>query len=645
MTESTDEILIWLPSPMGDAILCTPALRAIRDHLKSSRITFLANKVVREVLCPCEFNDEWIELEESGPIAAARVLKQGNFAKAILMKNSFGSALSVALARVPSRIGYARQGRSLLLTDRLIPARLPDGKFKPTSMVDYYLAIASHLGADVSDRSLSLNIADDDMAGAREKLPEVFDAAGPVVVMVPGGAFGPSKCWPSRRYAETADRLIRDRNATVVISVAPTVSEKQIAGEICSLAKGKLINLARRPVTMGQLKALFSVAELVITNDTGPRHIATAMERKVVTLFGPNDPIWTDIGHEDEIQIVGNVACAPCAKPECTKPKHFCMEAITMEMVCDAASQLLEGKRSEATISVEPRLERESETFFVNPTFREGLDGLELNSIDAIFAFAGGSDLSKSNLAGYRSRMRFDIGSPSRGVFLKRYDKPPVGVQLKNWLSHRGRRSCACCELEPTVELASAGINVPEVVAYGCQWATLFEQRSFIAIGEIPNAEALERKLPDFATERDSPGNESLRRDFIVRLADFVRRFHETGYCHRDLYLSHIFYDKSGQFHLIDLARAFQPSTLSGRWRVKDIAQLHYSSPAGYFSNADRLRFYMAYSKHEGLTAGDKRFLRKVLRKAGRMAQHDDRHGRTVPYRDCVSGNSTAKST
>jgi heptosyltransferase-2 len=89
------------------------------------------------------------------------------------------------------------------------------------------------------------------------------------------------------------------------------------------------------------LKVLFSIADLVISNDTGPRHIAAAFGRKVITLFGPNDPAWTDTGYENEIQIVGDVPCAPCGKPVCRKSEHLCMQAITVEMVCNAAKKLL----------------------------------------------------------------------------------------------------------------------------------------------------------------------------------------------------------------------------------------------------------------------------------------------------------------
>ena len=82
----------------------------------------------------------------------------------------------------------------------------------------------------------------------------------------------------------------------------------------------------------------------MITNDTGPRHIAIAFGRRVITLFGPNNPGWTETGSENEIQIIGEAACAPCDKPVCKKSEHLCMEAITVEMVCEAAEKLLEEK-------------------------------------------------------------------------------------------------------------------------------------------------------------------------------------------------------------------------------------------------------------------------------------------------------------
>ena len=634
--QNTDyDILVWLPSPMGDAILCTPALRAIRSRFSSSRITFLADPAVRGVLSPCSFNDAWLQPQRN-PFALAARLKAHKFTHAILLKNSFAAALVVFFARIPNRIGYARELRGPLLTDKLYPPRLPSGKFKPLSMLDYYLAIAERLGADTTNRSLQLQIDQDDSRNLHARLSKLVNCKSPIAVLVPGGGFGPSKCWPSENFAKIADWLVEKYNATVVISVSPNPPEKKIAAEICALSSRQLLNLAERPLDLGELKALFSLADLVITNDTGPRHIAIALKRNLITLFGPNDTAWTDTDYENEIQIVGNVPCAPCAKPICSKPEHLCMLSITPDMVRSAAEELLAGRRTRATVFTHPQLEKISDSFFIDTDYRAALAGLGLTSIDAIFSFDTGKNLAKSNLAPFRSRLQFDIGAarslPPTTVFLKRYDKPSILVQLKNWLTHRRRISCASCEVEPIRELPAAAVCTPKIIAYGWQWGALFEKRSFIITEKIHDAEALERELPHCFNDPPTTENLKSRRDFIARLASFVRKFHNTGYCHRDLYFSHIFYRTDGTFYLIDLARAFKPVLMHRRFLIKDIAQIHYSAPAAHFSRSDRLRFYFAYTARNRLTRRDKPLIRKVLAKTNRMAKHDRKHGRCVPF-------------
>jgi len=626
MRDTRDEILVWLPSPMGDAVLCTPALRAIRKHFKSCKISFFATAVVRCVLSPYSFNDKWLEQRNNNPFALAKKLKEHKFTQAILFKNSFASALAVYLAGIPSRIGYAREGRGLLLTDKLYPPKLPSGKFKPISMIDYYLAIASWLGCEISDRHLELLIEPQEEQQLCGKLPQVLNPDGLLVVIVPGGAYGPSKCWSSVRFAQTADWLISNYNATVVISVGPETLEKQIAKEICNSSKHKLINLAETPISLGELKALFSIADLVISNDTGPRHIAIALGRKVITLFGPNNPAWTDTGYENEIQIIGNVHCAPCSKPKCKKSEHICMEAITVEMVCEAAKELLENNRKQATVLSQQgfietsnlSLSEAKESFFIDREYQTAFSKSGLTSIKEVFSFDAAKNLTKSNLARFRSRLQFEIDSPqlpsSTTVFMKRYDRPPVFVQIRNWLSHHNRRSNALREFEAAKKLTAAGINTPKVVSYGEQWSTMFEERSFII------------------TEKITTENLKLRRNFIIQSAAFIRKFHETNYRHRDLYFSHIFYSDTGEFYLIDLARVFRPIILRRRFQIKDIAQLYYSAPGKHFSKTDRMRFYMAYTGQKRLTKKDKIFIRKVINKAERMARHDIKHGRVVPF-------------
>jgi heptosyltransferase-2 len=345
MTEKKDNILIWLPSPMGDAILCTPALKAIRNKFDSADITFFASRVVREVLSPTEFANSWLEQESSSVFTTAKTFRSRKFTKVFLFKNSFASALTCFLARIPIRVGYAREGRSIFLTQRLNPPKLPTGEFKPISIVDYYLAVASRLGADVSDRSIELSFEPNDAETVRTKLPIIFSREGPLVILVPGAAAGPSKRWQAQKFAELAEWLIENYDACVVLSVAPNPDEKQVAEEIVEAVPHKLINLGDTPVSLGELKALYSTADLVICNDTGPRHIAIGLKRKVITLVGPNNPEWTDPGYDDEIFIKGDAPCAPCDKPICRQTSHFCMDAITVEMVCQAAEKVLNEKR------------------------------------------------------------------------------------------------------------------------------------------------------------------------------------------------------------------------------------------------------------------------------------------------------------
>jgi heptosyltransferase-2 len=634
------KILIWLPSPMGDAILCTPALRAIREKYKSGEITFLANPTVRRILSPCLFNDNWLEFEDKNPITIAKLLKEKTFTHAILFKNSFASALAVYLAKIPVSIGYARENRGWLLTEKLYPEKLKNGKYKPVSMVDYYLAIASRLETDTTNKKTELSVDPQDTKSLQTKLPEIFKADGPIIILVPGGAFGPSKCWPADRFAKAADALISELNAVVIISVSSNQAEQKIAREICSSnelssqkAQQKLINLADNPLDLGQLKSLFLIADLVITNDTGPRHIAVALRRKVVTMFGPNDPAWTDTEYENEIQITGNVTCSPCQKPVCKKRERICMESIPVELVLDSAKILLKDNPGHTKIFTRQNFLKVSESVFIDSDYLSAFNEIGLNSIDKIFAFDKAKNLSKKNMAGFRSRLQFEINSPGQTtLFLKRYNRPPVMVQLKTWFAGHGKKSLGFLEYETSEQLKEAGINTPRTIAYGQDCGSFFEKRSFFITEKIPNAEALERKLPTFITDKSARKNIEPRRKFIAGLANFIRKFHETNYRHRDLYLAHIFYNDKGEFYLIDLARAFRPYLLKKRFQIKDIAQLYYSAPGKYFSRTDRLRFYMNYADRKKLNTDDKLFIRQVMKKVSRMAKHDSKHGKQSPF-------------
>lgn len=321
--------------------MATPALRSLRSLFPDAHITFLAPAFTRQILSPSDYCNSWIDAKNDFR-GTVKILKSHAFDSAIVLKNSFGSAMTLRLAKIPQRVGYSRDMRSFLLTDRITPLRAEDGTFKPAPMTDYYLKIAEHLGGSIKNRKPQLSVTPESITAMHQKMPRVATAKGPLVILVPGGAFGPSKLWLIDRYAKLADKLHDTYQATVILSIAPVPEEIEIASKICNEAQSDLLHIGNSQLSGTELKALFSQADLVITNDTGPRHIAIALDKNTVSLFGPNNPEWTQTGHEKEIQIIGKAACVPCDDSRCKQTQHLCMESITVDDVFEAAAKFLE---------------------------------------------------------------------------------------------------------------------------------------------------------------------------------------------------------------------------------------------------------------------------------------------------------------
>ena len=269
-----------------------------------------------------------------------------------------------------------------------------------------------------------------------------------------------------------------------------------------------------------------------------------------------------------------------------------------------------------------------SKKFFLDIDFSNAFAELGLTNIDAVFNFNAGQNLDKLNLAGHRTRIQFETDSPRATLFLKRYNNTPKSIQIRNWLAHRKRAVTMSYDLTPAENLQKLGINTPKTICYGSEWLGLFEKRSFIITEKIPDSQSLETQLPEcFSSE-----NPQEKKYFIDSLAKFIRKFHGTGFRHRDLYLCHIFYSQPSRFTLIDLHRCFRPNFRADRFRLKDIAQLYYSAPGKTISKTDRLRFYLRYAGKNTLSASDKSLIAKIKAKADRMAKHDIRHNRTAPF-------------
>jgi len=346
MRDAPRRIAVFLPNWVGDAVMFTPTLRAIRARLGGARLMLVGRPAPTAVLTPNPWTDEVAVLRRGTALRLICSLRSQRFDLAVLGPNSFRSALVARAAGARRRLGYDRDGRGMLLTDKLDPARGPDGRLAVTPAVDYYLKLAEHLGCDVSDRRMELSVGEADAASAETMRRRAGVEEGrPVVLINPGAAFGPAKLYPAERFAAVADGLVEARGAQIIINAAP--GERPIAEAVEGRMKhAPVLNLARIDNTIGLLKAFVRRADLVITNDTGPRHFAVAFGRAVVTIFGPTDPERTKTYCDRERIVRVDVPCGPCQCKRCPLPegpsRHQCMLGISPEMVVAAGKELLD---------------------------------------------------------------------------------------------------------------------------------------------------------------------------------------------------------------------------------------------------------------------------------------------------------------
>ncbi len=270
---------------------------------------------------------------------------------------------------------------------------------------------------------------------------------------------------------------------------------------------------------------------------------------------------------------------------------------------------------------------------FILDRYVDSFKVLGLGSVDDFVSFSGGQKITTKVVASFRNRVCFTAGEPAKTFYLKTYDHPPLKVQLSNWLDHGRRLSTAAYDYTPAMELDKIGIKTPVVAAYGEVMGAMLEKKSFIVTEEISDGVSLERYVPEFFTPPITGQKRKEQLDFIAGFADFTGKFHFSGFRHRDYYLAHIFWAEQSGFQMIDLQRVFKPKLLAWKFRVKDIAQLYYSAPGSIYSKAMRLRFYKRYAGVDKLTSKDRLFIKCVKGKAAKMAAHDEKKGKRVPYK------------
>jgi heptosyltransferase II len=359
MSSPPAKILVVQPSWVGDAVMATPTLRALRALYPQAEIAYLLRRYVKPIYTGMPWADRLLTYRTGktrakagkGLFDLAARLRSARFEMAILLPNSFQTALLCKMAGIDKVVGYDRDGRGFLLSDKLLPQK-DRGKFVPFPIIRYYMGLAQYLGSHERDLSMQLFVT----ASERRAACEVFTRAGlnpelerpathgrpPLVLLNPGAQYGAAKCWLPEHFADLADRLHTDLGATVLLSGSP--KERAIIAAIQSHVKHPPIDLSTQGLTLGALKEITRRCDLMVTNDTGPRHIAAAFDVPVVTVFGPTHPEWTEINFPKERKVWVKVFCGPCQKKTCPLD-HRCMTRVTPQMVFETAVQLLTGEK------------------------------------------------------------------------------------------------------------------------------------------------------------------------------------------------------------------------------------------------------------------------------------------------------------
>ena len=347
-SKSIEKILVVLPNWVGDAVLATPALRALRKQYADSKITFLLRPYLAELFGGNQWADDMIYwpgrkkgFKRQTTLTLIKQLRTAEFDMVVLLANSVRSALISSLAKIPRRVGYDRDGRGMFLTDKLLPDRY-NGRFLPVSALKYYLNIADYLSCRTSNYQLELPTEPQ----FEHEVESLFvrhglDASKGFAVINPGASFGPAKCWQAESFARTADHLAEKYGLNIVVSCSPR--EVPIARKVIAEMKHPALALADPVIGLGTLKALIKHCSILVTNDTGPRHFAAAFGVPLVTIFGPTDPRWTETLYVRERQVRIEVDCGPCMKRTCSEKHHKCMRDIQPKRVLEQVHELLSG--------------------------------------------------------------------------------------------------------------------------------------------------------------------------------------------------------------------------------------------------------------------------------------------------------------
>ncbi len=334
-----ERILVKAVNWLGDAVMTLPALKGLRALFPSARISVLTKDSLADLYRGAPFVDETIlegDRGLKGMMRLTRRIKEGAFDTAILFPASFRSALLIYLSGVPERVGFAKEGRSPLLTKAL----RRDTDLLRRHRVEYFLRLLEPFGSVPRPTAPRIDPTFEDRAWAAKTLDGRLAGHGPLVAMHPGATYGNAKRWYPDRYAAVGSRLSKERGAR--IAVIGGKAEADLAAEVArGIAPGPATSFAGE-TSLLQLAALLERASVLVTNDTGPMHLAAAVGTPIVAVFGPTDPVTTRPYGDRHTVVRHPVECSPCLLRECPID-HRCMTLIRSDEVYDAAVKWLGG--------------------------------------------------------------------------------------------------------------------------------------------------------------------------------------------------------------------------------------------------------------------------------------------------------------
>jgi heptosyltransferase-2 len=321
--------VVVAPNWLGDCVMALPVLRAMRRERPAGGLTVLSRHGAA-ALFRAEGSADAV-LERSGLLGDARRLRTGRFAEAWLLPNSFRSAIAPWLAGIPERIGYDTDHRGPLLTQALRPASRTEHQLRD------YDALLQSRGIEPDFDAPRLPVP----AKGSDRAASALEAAGvdrdqPLALLAPGAAFGWTKRWPPERYGALGDLLIA-RGVVCAVVIGP--GEESLGAAVAAAGHARLPVLGADLDPL-ELAALFSLARVVVANDSGPMHLAAAVGVPVVTFFGPTDPGRTAPSGSPSKILDRYVFCSPCFLKECPY-RHECMREITPEDALRAVEELL----------------------------------------------------------------------------------------------------------------------------------------------------------------------------------------------------------------------------------------------------------------------------------------------------------------